>query len=207
MESQTQPSTSNFFTMLPAEMRNMIYALAFTPGDCEMDKKTDLLKAVPPNREQLLVSRQTYIEAWVHYEKATKAYWAEGKFIISVDNEMPGSFVAHELEHMLPSGALEHIKNLTLVQHNNGWQHTFTKLDAPGIWRDDFDRTPCIEQHSLPRSLGNPFSYFLAVYRIRKRLDVMESASASTLEVAMELVKDPGTLQWQIAEILDRDIW
>ncbi|RYZ89859.1 MAG: hypothetical protein EOP06_08710 [Proteobacteria bacterium] len=70
MESQTQPSTSNFFTILPAEMRNMIYALAFTPADREMDKKTDLLKAVPPNRELLLVSRQTYIEAWIHYQKA-----------------------------------------------------------------------------------------------------------------------------------------
>ncbi|KAK4628634.1 uncharacterized protein CLAFUR5_04634 [Fulvia fulva] len=67
---------------LPAELRNTIYELAFTPDHHE-DEDVDLFEAKPPTNALLTACSQTYNEAAQIYKEAYRKYWTTTPFRIT----------------------------------------------------------------------------------------------------------------------------
>lgn len=88
-------TTPKGFLALPAEMRNHIYELAFTPNTSQ---PVNLFEADPPSKSLLLTNHQIHNEASQYFQEAYKAYWRDASFII--DRRVP---TAAELSPSLAS--------------------------------------------------------------------------------------------------------
>ncbi|KAF2166749.1 hypothetical protein M409DRAFT_22803 [Zasmidium cellare ATCC 36951] len=83
-----------FLEKLPAELRDEIYLLAFTPdcdnGNGDGDDEEDLLYAEPPSKSIVLTCHKVYNEAKGIYKDAYRKYWSETKFKINEGSARQG---------------------------------------------------------------------------------------------------------------------
>ena len=122
----TTTITPTGFFKLPAELRNEIYELVF---DSRSDSPINLLSAVPPPKDLLLVCREIHSEAEKLYKACYRNFWSENEFVLEKNH---GDLVIEAEVKALDAMGLDHIRNMRAYYT---WSESYYNLlDTRGAW-------------------------------------------------------------------------
>jgi hypothetical protein len=141
---------------LPAELRNNIWELIFTPDTCRFSScehgDVNLLDAKGPSSHPLLICYQIYCEARGFYASALSRYWRDTRFFVH-----GGAFAKDQTSKPLMNRlstvderAISKIQHLTICGPSDECSVPTMQLQG-GIWRLSFRRS------SNPRTEGSQY--------------------------------------------------
>ncbi|USW48804.1 hypothetical protein Slin15195_G021230 [Septoria linicola] len=156
--------------LLPAELRNNIYELAFTT-EHEPGEVVALFDAKPPVKNLLSTCQTVNKEARGMYLEAYRKFWREIKFHHDYDEQpLPTSITQ---KHCLDRD-LDQITNFTLTCHAKvrvGYEHKriCTMVDKSGLWKIDVLRRTPPSQRAVPVEWRYWDTVFVACKAVRDR--------------------------------------
>ena len=114
-EDNQSVNTCALLKKLPAELRNQIYELVFSPNH-RKDDSVELRDATPPEGSLTRSCRQIYREASAMYRRAYRDYWTTTPFKMEHTTEELKT-IREKLEAIAAvSGTLSHLKYRDLQQ-------------------------------------------------------------------------------------------
>lgn len=130
--SRVADATCSPLLNLPAELREQVYHLAFSPL-YRREQPINLLDTRPPTKDLLLVCKQIYREASTIYWTTYRQYWLESTFAIEqrqVTAEKFGHILSYHLSRdHIPLSQIKHLRVITSDSH------TWHLVHPGGAWR------------------------------------------------------------------------
>ena len=116
---------------LPAELREHVYHLAFSPSS-RPEEPISLLHAQPPKKYLLLVCKQICREASAIYRTAYRQYWLDSTFALEhrqTEYQSVNTLRSHLLLDHIPLSRIKHLRVITSDSH------TWHLVHRGGAWR------------------------------------------------------------------------
>lgn len=131
-------AANDYLTSLPAELRNRIYDLVFTPnvGEWRHVLNAEEKLALPPSHSLVLTNRQVYEETIGLHRDATRQFWAQTTFdILVTDNEAAGA-AKDAIAAMRDQdvAALQHVRVVSRKSKNPNKLQAYYEL-KDSVWR------------------------------------------------------------------------
>ncbi|KAK5678615.1 hypothetical protein LTS10_009059 [Elasticomyces elasticus] len=178
---------------LPAELRILIYELAFTSAS----EPIKLLDAAPPSKALILTCRQAYNEAAALHRAACLSFWPNSEFVTVMDTEArlvdgrTGTCVARSARP-----EWEKIRHLTIRFERFSSRWSLHQIPEHKIWERRFDGVPrhgfsCLVPNTVVN--GKPSSLE------RSELVPANGASHYYSRTEHDMAR-PGTLVYQDAQ-------
>lgn len=205
---QTHNLSKLNLVLFSASLRNIIWKLAFTKDDAEID----LLTATHPNAALVQTCQQVHDEAAGIYAEACNQFWATGNFVLEVGSAgsdqqwLVKDTDIEKLNPKLDNRSLKLVRHLTICGLGSGSTYSFVN----GVWRGAGGRVG-----GLGRKVCTIFSAQDCVYFV----DPTDKESLAQVEAEREKLcpKWDGTLthvgvanmvRWyRIVMVLDRALF
>ncbi|KAK4496210.1 hypothetical protein PRZ48_012190 [Zasmidium cellare] len=174
-----------FLDKLPAEIRNEIYALAFTPDFKDESETVDLYHTDPPSPALITTCKTISNEAKRFYKHAYRKYWRESNFQLDTTSARE-KIMAGDLSYFFIPAIrlylinLDQISKLVILDNQPDYKLSATLLDSRGGWKGVLKRPGREDRVD-----------FLWVKKHGKGVVELEEVFNSEKELKEALAKDP----------------